>query len=364
MPRKIPSKKKRRNRPQSLASDPLNVAPLLPQEIARINKVCDCGNIVTPELWKDLGSPQGPIESAHVPLTEGAWIKIAVEKFCSCGRKITFDLPDKKLSKTGVFYFGDEADREFDGYFLHSYSMLGASGGPRKSMEKRLIELKRDYVPHLLPENWQIHATKLLNGKERPYHFAYKKLSKNEARSLLIDAAGIIKDHEKWTWNCHISTINKLPKPKKESQRLRKRMKAHAHVSLLGYSMFNTTKQGERPVYTFDAVKKVKSYPHIENWAFESFENSKNYLAHIFLTHNNLIAMPTFVKPASKPCLELADIHAYAAANTIYRRYFGKEPEIPIKEFGKFSYLSIKSSSYMAYHIGNNIPDDFSPKKN
>jgi hypothetical protein len=112
-----------------------------------------------------------------------------------------------------------------------------------------------------------------------------------------------------------------------------------------------------------DASKEIKNDPHIESWSYDTHNESKHFLANAFLTHGNDIMAPTIVKPGSHPCLELADVHAYFLARSLEKRLSKQDVEIPLSDFGTFSYIIMQDDNSMECERGDEIPDKYLPFK-
>ncbi|WP_286873584.1 hypothetical protein [Spongiibacter sp.] len=336
----------------------------LPEEIAAIHAACPkCGAVVRPNLWNECDFPFTPIYPEGTKGEKGAWIRISSVSKCTCGEEIEFPIEAKKLEHP-LFFYGDDADRLLGGYSLHSYSLIGGTSGPIKEMCEELAKLKREYVPSLAPDKWRIHVTEMLNSRKRITHAIYKHFNRDSLNQFFLDCADILRSQDKMTWNQHVTAVVKTPKSKKERKKHLNEARHIAHNALLSYAIHKATKQNLRPLFTFDACKPIKRYPHIEGWSFSTYSNSRRYLAHAYLTHSNDIAPPSFAEPGSHPCLELADIHAYFAARSMYERYQGKEPQLPLDRFGVFRYINVNHGERFEFYTGADIPRGYHPIKN
>jgi len=336
--------------------------PFLPPELTGLEKRCQCGAVVQPDLWTPLKEPQPepPVYPYGTHGERGAWFRVPVANCGNCGEQLLFPI-DYKALEYELFLFGDEAERTFKGYDLHSYSLVGGTSGPRDHMRQTLRKLKAEWVPWREPDSWRIHATEMMSGQKRLRHPVYKHMKKDSVLELFRQCAAILKSIDEYKWASHITALYRVPSTRKERKQHWKHAKALAHNALLSDMIHRATSQRLRPVFTLDATKPIKHYPHIERWSYESFRNSQYYLAHAFLTHANEIQPPKFVEPGSDPCLELADVHAYFAARTIEKRAKGHEAEIALPEFGKIRYMAIVNENRFEYHVGEDIPSTFYP---
>ena len=338
--------------------------PFLPEGIAEIHAPCPrCGAIVRPNLWQECDSSFSPVYPKDTLGEKGAWIQTSATSFCKCGHRVDFPIEFKKLHHP-IYFFGDDADRQLGQFSLHSYSLIGATSGPTEEMGLKLKELKQRYVTTFDPESWRVHTTEMLNGRKRVVHPVYKNFTKESLDSFFLECAHILKERENMTWNQHVTAIYRAPPQKKERFKVGSQVKSCAHNALVSYAIHKATAQHLRPLFTFDATKPVKSYPHIEAWSYDTYSGSRRYLAHAYLTHSNDIHAPSLVVPGSHPCLELADVHAYFAARSIFQRYSGKLPELSLTEFGRFCYIAVAGGERIEFRVGDDIPPQFHPTRN
>lgn len=335
--------------------------PFLPEEISDINANCPkCEAIVYPNFWEKFDDPFTPIYPNGTKGESGAWIRTGSVSKCACGEIVSFPITFKKLEYP-LFFYGDDADRLLGDYSLHSYSLIGGTSGPIQDISEDLIKLKRKYVPTFEPENWRIHVTEMLNSRKRVVHPVYKSFSRDSLHQFFLECAEILNTKGQMTWNQHVTAVIKTPKSKKEKKTYFNEAKHVAHNALLSFAIYSATKKNLRPVFTFDACKPIKSYPHIEGWSFDTYSNSRCYIAHAYFTHSNDIAAPIFSQPGSHPCLELADVHAYFAARSMFERYQGSEPQLPLSKFGTFRYIAVKDGGRVEFNTGLDIPVSYHP---
>jgi hypothetical protein len=335
--------------------------PFLPKEISEIRTVCQkCGSNVHPNFWEEFDSPFTPVYPKGTKGEKGAWIRVSCVSSCQCGNKVDFSINHKKLEHP-LFFYGDDADRALGEYSLHSYSLIGGTSGPIEDMGKELASLKRKFVPGSDPDSWRVHVTEMMNSRKRIIHPIYKNFNRESLNCFFTGCAEILSSRDNLTWNLHVTAVVKTPKAKKEKTKQLNEAKLVAHNALTSYAIHMATKQSLRPMFTFDASKPVKKYPHIEGWSYNSYSASRRYLAHVYLTHSNDIRPPEFAEPGSHPCLELADIHTYFAARSIYEKNQGKVPSFPLTNFGVFRYITVKHGGRFEFHTGSDIPNGYYP---
>lgn len=336
--------------------------PFLPQELYSLQLPCgSCGRSVAPDLWRRHNDPFGPVYPAGTKGEKGAWVQQSVSVTCDCGKQIQFPLNPKRLDHP-VSYFGDDADRDADEWFLHTYSLVGATSGPCDEIRRGVQAIKRKHCPDRDPASWKLHATKMMSGQQRAKDPVYRSLDYATVLDIFHECAGIAKEHESYTWNAAIfGFVQPLQSDPKQASRVKAHAKEVAHVALLSSCIYRTTKQSLRPLFTLDASRPIKTAEHIEGWSTTSYLGSRHYLAHEFLSHGNDIAAPRFVQPGSDPMLELADVHAYFLARHLNQRRVQSDSEIALEEFGKFHYMCVLSDHAFESFVADSIPSKFIP---
>ncbi|MBM7050352.1 MULTISPECIES: hypothetical protein [Rhizobium] len=316
--------------------------PFLPEEIAQMSAECLCGERIFPALFDRHEEPFEPIVPYGQDGSKGAWVQQATEVNCQCGRSVQFPL--NPVTPAGsVEFFGDEADRELGNYFFQGYSLVGGTSGQIVDLAKGLAEVKANWVSGVKPESWTIHTKDLIDGRQRRQHPIYKQISEDRVFPFLQACANVLRDHDEFAWNHYVFSICKHSSDKRERQRELKAVKIANHQALLSMAIYRATAQGLRPRFNFEAIREIKAFPHIEGWSQDSYLGSRHYLAHALLSHGTFVPAPIFVNPRSHPCLELADIHAFFAARTVFKRFRGSVPEIGLPQFGRFVYHALVS---------------------
>lgn len=352
------SKKKQKKQNNRAHSGP----PFLPDEV--LSKFVDCpkcGASLQPDFWREFDAPFGPIE---LKPRDGQRMFAVQQTFtltCKCGGKVEFPL-DPKMLEHPVYFFGDDADRHLYGYYLHSYTLIGGTSGPVRDMCDDLEALKQKYIPDIDPRAWRIHAKDMVSGKHRVRNAIYKRFTRESILDFFEECAYILLKRDKYTWNMHITAPAKEG-IKRERGKIEKMVKATAHKALLSQCIYQATKQNLNPQFTLDASNKIKAFPHIESWSFDTHNESQFYLGFELLSHGNSIAAPELVKPGSHPCLELADVHAFFAANWMFKTSKGEPGLMDINKFGEFKYFMIRDGNRCDYHSGTEIPRHYFPSE-
>lgn len=349
------AKKKKQRKPEN--SGP----PFLPGELlSRFVSCPACGEALQPDYWKKSEEPFGPIELKPQNGQRMFAVQTSTRLTCKCGEKVEFPLEPTELVHP-IYFYGDDADRHPKGYHLHSYTLIGGTSGPIRDMREELEELKRKYVPDSDPKSWKIHVKDMMNSKKRVTNAIYKQFDRESLRAFFEECAQIFSSRDHLTSHLHVTATAKAGATRKERSRIEKAVKATAHCALLSECIFNATKQGLRPEFILDAGKEIKHFPHIESWSFDTHQEAQYYLAYEMLSHGNAIDPPKLVTPGSHPCLELADIHAYFAANWMYKLSIGEEPEMDINKFGLVRYLMVQDGNRYKVNKATSIPRDYFP---
>lgn len=288
------------------------------------------------------------------------WVQQSAFVRCKCGAGAEFDLHAKNL-KYRIYFFGDDAGRDVGSHNYQSYSLLGGSLKAIDDMRTAVQNIKSTYVPGRDPSSWRIHTKDIVNGYSRVAHPVYREIAADRVIPFFSDCADIIAKGAEYGWHSHISGFYKVPKLKKERRRVERVVKETMHLALLSFCIYRATENECYTIFTFDATKPVKKYPHIEGWSQNSYLGSQLYLAHAFLTHSNNIPHPKFVEPGSDPLLELADVHAFFSANDIWKRVKGERSEIHPERFGKVKYLVVTDGNHMEQVETCGLPDRFIP---
>lgn len=319
-----------------------------------------CRTLTKPDFWKRHEEPFEWIPSTHANANGGSWRQVAVSVPCTCGVINNLSLKIADL-QTNIYFFGDEAFRgdEPDKLFVGVYSLIGSTNGPVKEIEDQLRQVKKDIAPKKEPDSWTIHAAQMVSGHQRLKHPQYRDFGRDAVEILFAKCAGLISQLGAWGWNRCITTVYQIGNhPKDERKKIRRSLNRGLFLGLVGETIHGATAQNLYPHLTFDAQSSSAPALGEEGWANAAFYGSRHYLGHLFITHSNDVLPPKFVRPGSQPLLELADVHAFHVARTIWQRAHGQEPDRGIQQFGEFRYLSFRGDR-MLTHVGTDLPTSF-----
>lgn len=335
--------------------------PFITEEMASLAVTCsNCSIRARPDFWKRHEEPFEWIPSIHPSANGGAWRQVGVGVSCVCGAINNLPLKVTDL-QNNLYLFGDEAFRgdEASRLFVGVYSLIGSTSGPVRDIENQLKQVKRDIAPTKEPDSWTIHVAQMVSGQQRLKHPQYRDFSRDAVEILFVKCADLISQLGHWGWNRCITTIYQIGNhPKHERKKIRRFLNRGLFLGLAGEAIHSATAQSLYPHLTFDAQSSSAPARGEEGWANAAFYGSRHYLGHLFITHSNDVPPPKFVQPGSQPLLELADVHAFHVARTIWQRAHGQEPDRGIRQFGEFRYLSFRGDR-MLTHIGTDLPTSF-----
>lgn len=311
--------------------------PLVPAELAGLEVTCHhCRLSFRPIWYEPLEFPVTPI----VPHTgNGYFIPMQAKIRCPHCRQITdIELPIVDV-KAWVNFYGDEAFRHIGSKYLATYSLVGGEPHTIDNLVEALKALKQEFVPDHDPTDWSVHMKDLTSSKERNRNDIYRTWDLDKASEFVRRVAEITRERTDKLWILNMASIVVLLGPAKR-KKLYSFVRDQVFSGLLLYTINEVTKQGGRPFFTFDATRQVKSYPHVEGWAEESFLGSQYSLTYGFVSRGIPIDKPGFVQPGSHPCLEIADFVSYYVARYIERRLSKKNVDYDPGELGNINYLT------------------------
>ncbi|MCA6109785.1 hypothetical protein [Bradyrhizobium cenepequi] len=335
--------------------------PFLPAAVADAGAPCGCGRRVKADLWRRHKEPFGPIFSDNTPAEKGAWIQQSVIQTCECGSKVSIPL-DPKPPRGILWLYGDEANRETQGYAVECYTLVGGTNGVIRDLVNGLKEAKCKLLPDLDPATWTVHCTKLANRRWRTESERFSDLTEGDVHTFFCNCAQIFKNAQRYSSNTAVFGFRKRMTDQDAERHARKDAKRIAHLALLSSAIFHGTGNGLIPRFFLEAVKEVRHFPHIEGWSRDSFLGSRHYLAHELLCHGNHVPAPEFLAPRSHPLLELADIHAYHLARSLMLQSSGRSPEVPMSMFGEFCYLAMINANRFDLVVEDDVPPKYIPR--
>ncbi|MCA1738452.1 MAG: hypothetical protein LC740_06380 [Actinobacteria bacterium] len=104
--------------------------------------------------------------------------------------------------------------------------------------------------------------------------------------------------------------------------------------------IYAATKDRIQPSFVFDSEKDSEANNVIYGWAQDAFYGSRLNLLHAFLARGLEIPEPMFVRPGSRPCLEVADFVSYVVARYCFRKLKNQPIDLDPELLGPVYYLA------------------------
>jgi hypothetical protein len=303
----------------------------LPDEIIHAKQICkSCGQEYNVPIKKDFPNSLAPVipKDFHPKTNNKFWQLQSLEIPCPlCGERTMCELPTRK-KKAKVLLYGDDASREVNDDYVYCYSLVGGSHPFVMEASENLRSLKMSYSPN----DWTLHMKDIVSGNQRSKHSIFKEWHKEKVDQLICDLFTLLErsSNDLFIFNVSFSSRNSLPDED---------LKRDCYISLIADLIYGFTQSGFTPVLHFDSEKEFKGIePVIHGWARDAFLGPQRSLLYSFLSHGLPVPEPVFVKPASHPCLELADFVSYIIARNHYCHLNKLVCEYPTEKLGKVFY--------------------------
>ena len=307
---------------QKRAFDRLSV-PLrhLPEELYRKTVPCpSCGFVFRPDWLKKHEISMAPVKPKWE--TKGAkytgparWVLNEIRQPCPrCRTLVPIQLPVNKM-KTKGYLFGDDAERRhpFQNEEVYLYSLVGMDQSLLPEFERKLKNLKEQLLPSVPADKWTIHMRHMWAGSGRKKHLFYQSLDLEGIIGFVNKLFALIREGQFFVYNIALPTIRNSAAGNKIERQLRNL----AFIMLVMNVINEWTGKGGQPHIFFDSEKDSNADETIHAWARDFFEGSKYSLLYGFLSKGIEIPEPRFVRPASRPGLELADVVSFVIAEIL-----------------------------------------------
>lgn len=309
----------------------------IPEELSSYKTLCEnCDTSFRPDWLKPRSCQMGSIEAQDGYLQR----LTALDKCPSCDYDVEIKIPAKN-QEAQVLLFGDEAARKLNnvGGRLNTYSLIGTSLPQLDRIENEIRSLKRQLNPHMEPDEWKIHMTKIWSGQQRKKKPEYSNWNYETTKALIGGVKEILENDDDKIFRYNIVLAGQPSNPKEEKA-FENYIFHEAYILLIISVIKEITGLGGQPMLNFDSIKNSKSDIVIHEWAQKAFDHGTSNLLYSFISHSILVPEPVFVQPASRPFLELADIMSFSVAKHHYRLSKGKYPDIDLDIFGKVMYMT------------------------
>jgi hypothetical protein len=323
----------------------------VPKFLLGIQTTCsECGTSFQPN-WLEKRLPLIPKTSLS---GGGVDIPIGAKLSCpNCRADVLFPLPTEE-QKACYSFFGDEAYRDLNDIYVMTYSLVGTNRTRVPEIEMQIREFKKRLVPSVNPDDWIIHMKEIWPGSQRRKHPLFRDWDRNFIEAMCADLFALINKFDDAFLIHNVSAVFYKPKERGQLKRVKNEVRHNAYTLLLLEIIDNATKYGVAPFFTFDAEKHSNADKIIHGWAKDAFDGSQLNLVYPYVARGIKIPEPTFVKPASHPCLELADFVSYVIARYLFRRITSQTVDLDPDNLGNVTYMcfDIKGDMRKAYQQG------------
>lgn len=300
-----------------------------------------CNKYFKPDLLKHRGDSMGAIQ-----LNENYFFqRISAYDNCNnCGENCEIKIPSKEL-KDEIFLYGDEAMRKLPKYGgeLFTYSLVGSSEPQREQVSNEIKSLKKSLTPNMNPEEWNIHMKTIWNGEKRTKSEEYSQWNYKTVFDLLDGLGEIIKKYDPYLYKLNIVLAGKTIDHNK-NKKFTDYLQHEAYILLVMTAIKTITDLGCKPSIHLDSVKPAKADIVIHEWARDAFSHGSSNLLYALISKGIAVPEPIFVKPASHPFLELADVLSFSVARHHFMKCKKKKPEIDLSCFGRVQYMTMSNN--------------------
>jgi hypothetical protein len=326
----------------------------VPQEFLDLTYTCEkCHSQNKIDWLRDRGADMGSIHHAN---KKQIWVRLSASEECpKCQHPNLIKLPVIQ-KKDDFFLFGDEASRELTSTAkLFTYSLVGTSKKFLPEVETRINEIKSRFLP-IPPIEWSIHMKELWSGDNRSKHPHFKDVSLEKVKSLVADIKNLFEEFGNKIYKTNILLAGDSVEKGKKKQ-FDKIIKEESYILMVLNTVELVTKHGAEPIFIFDAEKNVEADKVIQMWASDAFSKGCRNILYCFLTHGIPIREPIFVKPASRPLLELADVLSFTVARYSQKLFLRQPPDIDCSIFGEVNYYTFtEKGQYLENKISTGYP--------
>lgn len=315
----------------------------VPQHLTALRFRCNACGIEHQPDW----IAARPFPTVPVPANNGAghWVPIKLQSRCTCGASYDIELPIRKQIGR-LFIYGDESVRDLERSLgkLYCFSTIGGSKKTIDALNERIAHLKASLLPESSPDSWRLHMKVLWSGNARKRDPKFASWNMDTADRLWLGIRAICNDLEGELWR-HCVVIAGQAQPTVSPTEHEKNLRATAFRQILLLLIHESTAAGAQPCCHFDSQKEVVATEAIHGWAEQLFIQSTFTLLHAFVAHGIAVPRPIFVRPASTPALELADVLSFCAARHLWCEERGKKSDVDLTVFGTVRYLTVEASS-------------------
>jgi hypothetical protein len=271
---------------------------------------------------------------------QGMWIRTGAQAEClACHTELVIPLPVEK-QKARYSFFGDEPFRNVEDRKVLTYSLAGTNRVRLPEVENAIRDFKSRLYPSVSPDSWRLHMTDIWPEYARKRHPIFREWDSDFIEDFAERFFELIRGFDDAFVIYNISGIYYPSKDKKRQRLERKQTRLEAYSMLLVTVIYAATKDRIQPSFVFDSEKDSEANNVIHSWAQDAFYGSRLNLLHAFLARGLEIPEPMFVRPGSRPCLEVADFVSYVVARYCFRKLKNQPIDLDPELLGPVYYLA------------------------
>lgn len=216
------------------------------------------------------------------------------------------------------------------------------------------MDLKADLCPGVSPGSWELHMKTLWSGQQRVKH---PVLSRLDPRSVAVQVGALLNKFRKLAFVTNIARTAVVGS-RAAIPRAKHRARDEAYIGLVMRIIHDLTAKGAQPRLYFDSTKPLpdSAATVIHGWARDAFRGSQHCLLYTWVAHGIEVPEPQFVRPASHPCLELADFVSFTVARYHLRKWQNRGIEIDPAVLGSVEYVGFDRRDDMVYQRADTYP--------
>jgi len=309
--------------------------------------------------WLEKRPPLAPVKPN---VGSGRWIPITATLKCPlCKSDVSLELPVEK-QRARYDWFGDEAFQDFrpsGNEYLLTYSLVGANRVRLPGVEEAVREFKATFLPSTPPDSWRLHMTKIWSGNKREKDPLFKEWDAADVQQFVNRFFDLIRSFDESFRIFNVSALYRQSTRKQRRLAERREVRHEAYSLLLLTVIDASTKNGVQPHFVFDSEKDREGTQVVHEWAQRAYEGSHLNLVFPYLARGIEIPEPTFVTPASRPCLEVADFVSFVVRRYCFRRLKGQSVDLDPKQLGNVHYIGFDSAGDVLTTDSTSYPWEF-----
>ncbi len=193
----------------------------------------------------------------------------------------------------------------------------------------------------------------LWHGSSRIKNNLLKDIKLEQIMNLLGEIELLFNEFGPKIYKVNITLAAGLGDKVKKIKVLENHLKNEAYELLVLNTINIVTMHGAEPHFIFDAEKDLTERhlngdKVIQKWASDAFSKGTRNMLYCFMSHGIPVKEPIFVKPGSRPLLELADIISFVVARHNAKALKNEKTEIDCSMFGEVEYYTfVENGEYL-----------------